>query len=332
MIQKHRIYIFFGGVLFLCSLVGGLFFFNRNTSSLPIVSDTKMKSPDEKEAINNMMPSKFRCIDKKSIASIKAKFNINGLKNLKILGSGQFTSKQFENIFKNIISSKNIVPSNFVVVDLRGEQHILINGFPVTFFSDNFSHSFGNTVVNVQEDERDQVARLLKNPKAIVHYVVEKGKNGTLGETIQAEEIAQQVNTEQAVIQKFGVQYVRFAITDHTRPSDVIVDQLVKFMNNVSENTWLYVHCRGGSGRTSTFMTMYDMIKNGKKVSKEDILARQVALGGKDLFKVKQKINDDYRNDSSIARCKFIDQFYKYVRANDGLGVQSWSAWVKKTA
>lgn len=322
MMIANRIYTFLVSVL----LAGG-----ANAVSLPIVSDAKIKDPGERKTLNSEMPRKFRCIDQKSIASIKAASNINGLKNLRIIGSGQFTSRQFEAILNNAVSSKNMTPSNFVVVDLRGEQHILINGFPVTFFSDNFSHSFGNTVVKVQEEEREQVARLLKTSRAVIHYVIEKGEKGTLGKTVQAEEIVQQVTTEQAVVQKLGVKYVRFAITDHRKPSDEIVDQLVEFMNTISENTWLYVHCRGGSGRTSTFMIMYDMVRNGKKVSKEDILARQIALGGKDLFKEKRGEQDNYRQTNSIARHQFIDRFYKYVRANDGLGVQPWSSWVKKS-
>ncbi len=72
------------------------------------------------------------------------------------------------------------------------------------------------------------------------------------------------------------------------------------------------------------------MILNGKDVSKEDVFIRQVALGGKDLRIIKQK--DPTQDKAALERREFIDRFYEYVRASDGLGVQLWSSWIKKSA
>jgi hypothetical protein len=44
------------------------------------------------------------------------------------------------------------------------------------------------------------------------------------------------------------------------------------------ENAWAHFHCEAGLGRTTTFMVLYDMLRNANRVSLEDIVQRQKIL------------------------------------------------------
>ncbi len=77
--------------------------------------------------------------------------------------------------------------------------------------------------------------------------------------------------------------YQRFYIEDFHGPDQASVVKFVNFAKTIPDNTWLYFHCRAGRGRTTTFMSMYDMMKNAKQVTFDEIMDRQLALGGADL-------------------------------------------------
>lgn len=300
-------------------------FFKHN---LPILSDAKISDPSEKPELDAKKPRKFRSTSHNFLEKISKPFNGQGLVDLNVSASAQFTSKQLKTIVDEVISDKHITPDQFIIVDLRQETHLFINGYPVSFFSPNFSNSWGRSTKEAEQDEICQREKLLEEPVALIHYVIEKGKKGALGKTLKEVETIHQVQTEEMVAKQLGVQYVRFAVSDRMRPTDEIVDQFISFIAALPKGSWIHFHCRAGSGRTSTFMTIYDMIRNGKNLSKEDIFTRQIAMGGRNLALINK--NDKFLNDLAIERQKFIDKFYSYVQAKDGLGVQPWSVWVKK--
>ncbi|MBY0461808.1 MAG: hypothetical protein K2Q34_01330 [Alphaproteobacteria bacterium] len=300
-------------------------FFKPN---LPILSDARISDPSEKPELDARKPRKFRSTSHEFLEKVPKPFNPQGLAELNVSASAQFSSKQLKTIVDEVISDKHITPNQFIIVDLRQETHLFINGYPVSFFSPNFSNSWGRSTKETEQDESAQRERLLEEPVALVHYVIEKGKKGALGKTLKELETIHQVQTEEMLAKQLGVQYVRFAVSDHMRPSDEIVDEFISFVKALPKESWVHFHCRGGSGRTSTFMTMYDMIKNGKYLGKNDILARQVSMGGKNLHNTKSE--DKFRNSLAAERQKFLDKFYSYVQATDGLGTQPWSVWVKK--
>ena len=59
-----------------------------------------------------------------------------------------------------------------------------------------------------------------------------------------------------------------------------MVNYFIDIIKSHSEDTWFHFHCKAGVGRTTTFMIMYDIIKNGNNVSLNDIIGRQVLLSG----------------------------------------------------
>ena len=98
------------------------------------------------------------------------------------------------------------------------------------------------------------------------------------------------------------------------RISHIKVKYFIDFVNNQPENTWLHFHCKAGIGRTTTFMIMYDIVKNCKEVKLNDIIARQVLLSN---IKVRNSV-DFFIGE----RYKFLKDFYKKCK-NDDLGICS---------
>jgi hypothetical protein len=71
---------------------------------------------------------------------------------------------------------------------------------------------------------------------------------------------------------------------------------------------------------------MYDMMRNARKVSLDDILKRQWLLGGVDLRV--EPPRDDWRHAGAVARKQFLEKFYQYCKANSDGFKQSWSEWL----
>lgn len=81
-----------------------------------------------------------------------------------------------------------------------------------------------------------------------------------------------------------------------------MVDYFINFVKNQPENTWLHFHCKARAGRTTTFMIMYDIIKNCNEVNLNDIIGRQIILSG---------IREKNAVDSYVGeRYKFLNNFY----------------------
>jgi hypothetical protein len=317
------------GVLTLGLLISVLFFgWSFLKPALPMVSDAKISHPSERQKLDEGKPRRFRSTRHQFLETISKSFNRQGLEDLNASASAQFTLKQLKTIVDEVTEDKNLTPDQFIVVDLRQETHLFINGYPISFFSTNFSHSWGNSTELVKQEEDQQQKNLSQQSTASIHYVLEKGKNGSLGKTFKQDEGIHHVQTEEMVTHQLGVKYVRFAVSDHMRPSDDYVDQFISFIKMLPDQAWLHFHCRGGIGRASVFMTMYDILRNGKNLKKDEILNRQIVLGGKNFSHIKHE--DKALISQAIERENFIHKFYSYVQAADGFGVKTWSEWTAK--
>ena len=73
---------------------------------------------------------------------------------------------------------------------------------------------------------------------------------------------AGQVLTEAELAAQKGVMYVRFTATDHLWPDAGEIERFRRFVKTLPKDAWLHFHCVAGEGRTTAFMTMYDMLKN----------------------------------------------------------------------
>ncbi|MCX7338389.1 MAG: hypothetical protein NTX76_03790 [Alphaproteobacteria bacterium] len=249
--------------------------------------------------------------------------NRTGLADLKISGSAQFSASQLKHML-NRLQQKDVI-----LVDLRQEHHFFLNGLSVCQYSPYFNATWGKTSDETKWEE-EKVAGLLRNGQNLnVGLVTKRGENDTIQAAIQEWLTPNTVQIESKLAAQSGVGSVRFAIADDQRPSDVIVDEFLAFMKTVPSTTWLHFHCRGGRGRTTQFMVMTDILKNGTRISLNDILNRQWAIGGNDLVHLSPRaLKDPFLKEKATERLKFIQHFYEYVKSGDGLGHQSWSTWV----
>jgi protein-tyrosine phosphatase len=122
------------------------------------------------------------------------------------------------------------------------------------------------------------------------------------------------VETEGELAARLGMRYKRIPLTDRSAPADENIDDFVAFYKSLPANAWLHFHCHAGHGRTTTFAVFYDILSN-PDVALEDIVARQYALGGANLFASSKK--DNWKGREMRKRAQQIRKFYAYVQAGN---------------
>jgi Inositol hexakisphosphate len=136
------------------------------------------------------------------------------------------------------------------------------------------------------------------------------------------------VATEKGYVNTLGHEYFRIPAPDYKRPRDQDIDRFVQFYKQHGSGKWIHFHCAAGQGRTTTFMTMFDMMKNAKNVSAKDIMKRQWMVGGIDINATDKK--DRNRKTWAEERRDFILRFHKYAAAEGPDFKKTWSEWNKK--
>ena len=179
---------------------------------------------------------------------------------MNISGSGQFTISNLPLLIENIDSNLSII-----VIDLREESHGFINNTAISFSNLNNNANSGLSLEEVIKKENQDLSSIKLNEPLTLH-----NNNITITPNI--------VTNERTVAESNNISYLRIPVTDGNLPNDDMVDYFIKFVKNQPENTWLHFHCKAGAGRTTTFMIMYDIIKNGNDVRLHDIIGRQLLL------------------------------------------------------
>ena len=247
-----------------------------------------------------ILPRNFR----KSTDEIKnppASLNLNGLNTLNISGSSQFAEEPLRLVRESI--GRNI---HTTVVDLREESHGFINGIAVSWTNSKNNANMGLTREEVLIDEAKKLKSIPLN-KPINFYNHPK-------EVITVTK----VEDENHLVGSQSMNYIRIPVTDGKLPTDPMVDYFIDSMNSLPKNMWIHFHCKAGIGRTTTFMVMYDMMKNCKNVSADDIIKRQVLLAG-----FSQKTSESFYSKERIA---FLNKFYNYCKESEDFKIK-WSQW-----
>jgi predicted protein tyrosine phosphatase len=258
------------------------------------------------------LPVQFR--DTKSVYATEP-FSLEGLSTLNTSGSHQYDETQLQNIITRVD------PNDFVIhfVDLRQESHVFINGIPVSWYADDDWANVGRSLAWIEEDETLHLVRMVAARSITVGTVV-KGKDGQVSMKDPVNVDVKDATTEMGLAHQLGIDYIRIPVSDHCRPTDDMVDRFVTFVHGLPANAWLHFHCHGGDGRTTTFMALYDMIRNAQNVSLDDTVARQSLIGQYHLFSGKSEVE--------TLRAAFITAFYSYVKEG-GYATMSWTEWVK---
>lgn len=277
----------------------------------------------------------------------------NELKKLNISGSAQPSRDELIFLADHEYKDKVVV-----VVDLRLETHVLVNGQPFSkhgyFNGLNWSKS-QNQIIS----EEDSYAQHLDTQEVIQFSVVEKGgklvngkKSGNItewkvtGNSIKKEE----VKTEKQMIDQVNealkakqnstrYSYQRIANPDLHRPRDEQVDSFVNFFTSIHkdaadrfgkkpEDVVLHFHCKAGRGRTTTAMVMADAIQNYNKINADELMRRQHSLGGSNL-NTTGKNKDGELGAWSRERDAFVRHFLKYVQEEGPKQFKtSWTKWL----
>lgn len=254
----------------------------QNLSDNPLKSSTIIRRDNNN---TNPLPNRFRV-----------------LKDLNISGSAQFNPSQLKNIIKTINKR------DLFIVDLRQESHGFINELPINFYNSEELLNKGFTTKETMEAEKKDLASI-----KIGSAVNISNKNGKTIDTLKAEKVF----SEETLVSENKVFYKRFAVRDGGIPTVEVTDEFVEFIKSKPSNSHLHFHCKEGQGRTTTFMSLYEMMYNKDKLPLNTILKQQLDAGGIVL------------TDSST-RAAFLESFYKYTLENmDSNFKIPYSTWVK---
>lgn len=244
-----------------------------------------------------------------------------GLASLHLAGSAQFSELQFQKILQHVPRKK------LVVIDLREETHGFLNAHAISWYGVRNAANMGKNPHAIKVHEKKQMKVLCQTKSVTVYKILSKEDDGRIGKVEPFIVSIDNAFSEEKFMKRQGIPYYRLYVTDHHAPRYQAVDHFISKANQLNDR-WIYFHCRAGSGRSTTFMVMLDMLRNAKKVRFNDILARQALIGGKDLRKL--PASSSYKYPLAIERLRFLKDFYFYCRQNNDDFKTSWSEWAKR--
>ena len=230
-----------------------------------------------------------------------------GLSELRVSASGQPSPAALRTLYEKIRDIDS--DAKIFIVDLRQESHGYANSLPVSW---HVEHNAANAGKNSVEVETDEVERL-QNLRG-VDTTFEPLGNADKQIFKPIEIIPRVIQTEREISESLGFEYRRFAAADMQFPAPEVVDEFINFVSNLPENSWLHFHCQAGQGRTTTFLVMYDIMKN-PDLSLEEICRRQYLLGGSNLLLEPE--GDDWYPQMTRDRAKKIRLFYDSIHGKD---------------
>lgn len=228
--------------------------------------------------------------------------------SLQMSGSGQFSEAGLHTILKTLNHK-----GNFVIVDLRQEWHGFVNGTAISWYAPKDWGNKGKSCEQVQKEETSKIQKLFKHKFATLHQVLEKNQtNGMIEKSLPEKILVRTAFTERDLANKEHLDYRRVCVTDHVKPAPEAVQKFLNLVEHSPPNTWLHFHCAAGDGRTTTFMCLYDMLKNANKNSFEEIVQRQWKLGGINLAELPEPSSWKYQD--AVERLEFLQKFYNQVK------------------
>ena len=245
-----------------------------------------------------------------------------GLEELHISASAQPSQAALSTLYAAIHEREP--DAKIFLVDLRQESHGYANSLPVSW---HVEHNQGNADKNSAQIEAYELEQL--NDLRGIETTFEPMGNADKQLFKPVTIVPRFMSTERDESERVGFNYVRFAAADMQFPAPEVVDEFINFAVNLPDNAWLHFHCQAGHGRTTTFMVMYDVMKN-PELSLEEICKRQYLLGGSNLLLEPE--GDDWYARMARDRAKKIRLFYDFVQGtrSEQIGLP-WSEWLTET-
>jgi hypothetical protein len=243
-----------------------------------------------------------------------------GLATLRVSGSANPGRNEFKPLLQTLRTAAGRGP--IYIVDLRQESHGYLNDASVSWYGKDNRANVGLSTAAILQDEARRLADAKGKTVTVTAFSRGKPQAGKTFTVTSTE-------TEAEAVQAAGGRYVRFTLTDMLAPQPEQVDAFLKFYKGLPQDAWLHFHCQAGMGRTTTFMTMADILRNADRVPVEDIAARQYLLKGVNLLEGGKPDSEDWHELAAVDRARFIKYFYDYVQAYPKLN-KSWSAWFSK--
>lgn len=258
------------------------------------------------------------------------KIDITGFNQLHISGSGQYSWLELKELISHIHKKHKVSRDKIYVLDFREEPHAFINDVAVSWFYGALDVQQNKSSSDVIDSELKRVDQVRAFPHVFIN-TVKKADDGMPISKKTALYPLKVVMREQEAVKSLGANYVRVPVTDHFRPEERDVDDFVKLVKGLPSDAWLHFKCRGGKGRTTTFMSLFDIIQN-PGVAIDHILARQKAIGGTELTKATAKSGQEWKLPLAKYRLRLVQVFYEYRHAQDGWDKMKFSDWVRKHA
>lgn len=241
-----------------------------------------------------------------------------------VSGSSMPAAEGWSLVINSIQNQAAVAKDKIYIVDLRQESHGYVNGKAITLCDRYNWLNLGKHREEVIFLERlwlDTLASIAKLSHVLDSKQFDE-KAFDQGETIEVESIA----SEEKVVKALGLHYLRIPVTDHRSPLDEEIEAFVSLVSSLPKDAWVHVHCRGGKGRTTTFMALFDMLKNADTVSFEDIIARQKSIPPYYNLSLVDRANADLKP-HYIARFLFLKDFYRYAQDRLAGNKMSWQEW-----
>jgi len=289
----------------------------------PADADLAVLIWDVDPKLEKSLPRNFRTTDDPLKTNEGQIPSNTGLADLRASGGGEFTADGLKLL---LARTRGFV----TVFDLRQETHVFVNGLPISWFATHDWANVGRTLAAIETDEAARVQSLKPGKEIVVRPGAAVKKPGVTPSTPQNVTV-EHASTEHDVVEANNAVYVRLTVTDHARPLDEEVDRFILAVRALPANGWAYFHCEAGRGRTTTFMALYDMLRNANRVSLKDI-ARREQLLGYDYDVLRPVGPESWKAPYSVDRIDFVRVFYNYARANPGGRPQLWSEWLNSGA
>lgn len=227
---------------------------------------------------------------------------------LKIAGGNQPTPETLKNLRQELGLP---ISTPLWIIDLRQESHGFLNGTAVSWHTERNAANRGLGASEVETREIHQLAAAMQT--AVI--AMPMGRADQLAIAAPFAGTISSWETERHFARSLGYGYERFAATDMSWPEPQAIDDFVAFYRSLPrEHGWLFFHCQAGQGRTTTFMTLYELLEQPGH-SASEAAAHQKALGGIDLVQA--------------GYLPWLEKFRTYVRDNrDQDFMTSWSRWL----